>query len=203
MYDWTTFRESHFCEHFLFPKVWKLIIRDILRFLRHFRSFSDAHKAPPMIFDLFPEIILFWNCLNEWCFFLQFLFVSDASLYEPSRQWPCWQFTGGPETFRLRLSFVPRRHPEVFWNVSIDVIWSLYTIEKVYRLILSQSDFRGKFDSFFSKCLKSILNHILRLFQYLKSIFNVFAIVFGCFNITLMDFRHFRKWCFFSFWDFM
>ena len=44
-------------------------------------------------------------------------------------------------SFRLRQSRGASRHPEASWNVSIDVIWRLNELEKVYRLTLEKCDF--------------------------------------------------------------
>ena len=58
----------------------------------------NAEKWPSLFFRIF-----FFN-FDVFAIFLKYYFIwnlkrsySDESLYEPSRQWPGWQFTGGPK----------------------------------------------------------------------------------------------------------
>ena len=97
-------------------------------------------------------------------FFIVFHLKLYDSLYEPSRQWLGWQFTVGLKlpgdrkidfcksfwySFRLRQSCGPPEHPEVSWNVSIDVTWRLNEIENVYCLTFSKVQSLKTFDFFF------------------------------------------------------
>ena len=75
-------------QHHWFSKCWKLII------------LGDFEK---------------WSFFHEIYFFLQILSSFMKSLYELSRQWPGWQFTGGPKW--VRKYRLPGHRKSDFWNL--------------------------------------------------------------------------------------
>ena len=155
-------RKSRFLKVFNFPKVPKSIIKDILRFSKHFVAVSDAQRSIIIVFRKCSETIIVWHFRKMICFF-DFVFANE-SLYEPSRQWLGWQFTGGP---RFVLSCTLLRSPTTPWGIlecidscHLKIEWNRkdgpFGFPKISSLW---------FVWFFLRNSKSILSHILRLFM--------------------------------------
>ena len=119
----------------------------------------------------------FWK---DDCFFRKFVCLQKQrtfflkSLYEPSRQWLDWQFTGGPKyrlpgdqkldfwefffnSFWFKLSRGRLVRYELWGSVFIDEIWILNEIEKLDRSTCKKSLFWKSevFSIFFKKSFKA------------------------------------------------